>query len=79
MDLHIGQIIQKEVERQGIPVEVFAKSINRERTTVYGIFARKYPDTALIELISKDPSTGKSHKFWRWGISRFSRSHSSLV
>ena len=53
MDLHIGQIIQKEVERQGIPVEVFAKSINRERTTAYGIFARKYPDTALIELISK--------------------------
>jgi hypothetical protein len=53
MDIHIGQIIQKEVERQGIPIEVFAKRINRERTTVYGIFGRQWVDTVLVDLISK--------------------------
>lgn len=53
MAIHIGKKIKEEVYRQGIPINVFAKKINRSRNVVYDIFERESIDTALLNKIGK--------------------------
>jgi len=53
MAIHIGKKIKEELYRQGIPVSVFAKKINRSRNVVYDIFERESIDTALLNKIGK--------------------------
>lgn len=49
----IGELIEKEVRKQGWKMEDFADAICRTRVNVYNIFKRKSLDTALLALISK--------------------------
>lgn len=51
--IHIGKKIKEEVYRQGMPVNAFAKKINRSRNVVYDIFERESIDTALLHKIGK--------------------------
>jgi phosphorylcholine metabolism protein LicD len=53
MAIHIGKKIKEEVYRQAIPINVFAKKINRSRNVVYDIFERESIDTALLNKIGK--------------------------
>lgn len=49
----IGELIEKEVRKQGWKMEDFADAICRTRVNVYDIFKRKSLDTAQLALISK--------------------------
>lgn len=49
----IGELIELEVRKQGIPITVFAKLINCQRNNVYDIFKRNTIDIALLANISK--------------------------
>lgn len=53
MAIHIGKKIKEELYRQGMPVAVFAKKINRTRNVVYNIFERESIDTELLNKISR--------------------------
>lgn len=51
--ISIGQLIKKEVERQGISAKKFAEMISCERANVYKIYERSSLDTAQLGLISR--------------------------
>ena len=53
MAVHIGEIIQKEVERQGLSEEFFADKIGTTRSNVYNIYKRQHFDTDQLRKISK--------------------------
>ena len=53
MAVHIGEIIQKEVERQGLSEEFFADKIGTTRSNVYNIYKRERFDTDMLRRISK--------------------------
>ena len=52
-NIHIGNIIEKKLTEKSMTIAEFAHSIDRERTTVYGIFKRKSIDIELLIKISK--------------------------
>ena len=51
-NIHIGQLIEKEVRRQGRNIPWIAQQLNCERTNVYSIFHRESIDTVLLMQIS---------------------------
>ena len=51
--MHIGQLINEEVRRQGLTVEQFAELISMSRTNVYHIFNRESIDLDILIRISK--------------------------
>lgn len=51
-NIHIGQLIEKEVRRQGRNIPWIAQQLNCERTNVYSIFRRESIDTVLLLQIS---------------------------
>ena len=53
MAVHIGEIIQKEVERQGLSEEFFADKIGTTRSNVYNIYKREHFDTDQLRKIGK--------------------------
>ena len=50
--IHIGSIIKKRFDEQGLSVSWFAKQLCCDRTNVYSIFKRESIDTALLVKIS---------------------------
>lgn len=52
MKRFIGQIIEEEVRKQGIPISRFANMIHTSRNNVYDIFARNNIDIDLLRVIS---------------------------
>lgn len=52
-DVHIGQLIQDELNRQGRTVNWFAKGIYCEKSNVYKMFKRKSIDLAQLMKISE--------------------------
>ena len=52
-NIHIGKDIKKKLIEKSITITEFARSIDRERTTVYDIFRRKSIDTELLIKISE--------------------------
>ncbi len=52
-DVHIGQLIQDELNRQGRTVNWFAKGICCEKSNVYKMFKRKSVDLAQLMKISE--------------------------
>ena len=52
-DIHIGSIIAKKLTEKSMTKTELADRINKERSTVYGIFNRKSVDTELLIEISK--------------------------
>ena len=50
--IHIGSIIKKRFDEQGLSVSGFAKQLCCDRTNVYSIFKRESIDTALLVKIS---------------------------
>lgn len=51
-EIHIGQLIKEEMERQGRKPSWLAKELNYTRDNVYKIFSREYIDTDLLLNIS---------------------------
>ena len=52
-DVHIGNLIQEELTRQGRTVNWFAKGIYCEKSNVYKMFKRKSIDMAQLMKISE--------------------------
>ena len=52
-DVHIGQLIQDELNRQGRTVNWFAKGICCEKSNVYKMFKRKSVNLAQLMKISE--------------------------
>lgn len=50
--IHIGSIIKKRFDEQGLSVSWFAKQLCCDRTNVYSIFKRESIDTSLLVKIS---------------------------
>ncbi len=50
--IHIGSIIKKRFDEQGLSVSWFAKQLCCDRTNVYSIFKRESIDTLLLVKIS---------------------------
>ena len=50
--LHIGNLIRKEVERQGLSVVGFARMMGCSRANIYKIFDHASIDTAMLFRIS---------------------------
>ena len=53
MEIHIGQKIREELERQGRSKVWFANAINRSNSTCYYLFKSKTIDTELLTTICK--------------------------
>lgn len=53
MDLHIGKLVKKEVDKQGIKYDDFARRICTSRTNLYHIFEQASLATDKLQLISK--------------------------
>lgn len=53
MNLHVGQMIKEEVERQERPITWFARKLSCSRNNVYNIFARENIDLVLLIRISR--------------------------
>lgn len=51
--LHIGKLIELEMQRQGRSVSWLASKLFYERTNIYSIFKRESIDTQLLLRISK--------------------------
>ena len=49
---HIGSIIEQKFRESSMTVQEFSNKINRERTTVYGIFKRETIDIETLIRIS---------------------------
>lgn len=65
----IGDLINEEVRRKGMPVTKFAKEINCQRNNVYDIFNRSNMDIDLLKRISKVLGANFSRKLqmiWIW-------------
>lgn len=52
-DVHIGQMIQKELIRQGRTVNWFAKEVFCEKSNIYKMFKRKSIDMAQLMRVSE--------------------------
>ena len=52
-NIHIGSVIKQKLKESSMSNEEFADKINRERTTIYDIFARKSVDSELLFRISE--------------------------
>lgn len=52
-EIHIGQLIKQEMERQGRKPSWLAKELHYTRYNVYKIFARRYIDTETLLHISQ--------------------------
>ncbi len=52
-EIHIGELIKLEMERQGRKPSWLAKELNYTRYNVYKIFARRYIDTETLLHISQ--------------------------
>lgn len=52
-DVHVGNMIQQELSRQGRTVTWFAKGIYCEKSNVYKMFKRKSIDLAQLMKISE--------------------------
>lgn len=52
-DVHIGQMIQEELIRQGRTVNWFTKGIYCEKSNVYKMFKRKSIDLAQLMKVSE--------------------------
>ena len=50
---NIGSLIREKIAEKSMTVAEFARSINRERTTVYDIFKRETVDFDLLSQISE--------------------------
>ena len=50
--IHIGRIIKKRFEDQGVSASWFAKQLCCDRTNIYSIFKRESIDTQLLTKIS---------------------------
>ena len=50
--IHIGSVIKKKFDEQGLAVSWLAKELCCDRTNVYSIFRRESIDTALLVKIS---------------------------
>ncbi|MCO6499099.1 MAG: helix-turn-helix transcriptional regulator [Vicingus serpentipes] len=51
--IHIGKIIERQVEQSGMTKAAFADRIGKTRNTVYDIFSRTTIDTDLLKKISE--------------------------
>lgn len=51
--IHIGSIIKKVFDEQGISASWFAKQLYCDRTNIYSIFKRESIDTMLLSKISE--------------------------
>lgn len=51
--MHIGNLIQEELKRQGRSVTWFASQLFYTRPHIYKIFSRATIDTGLLQRISK--------------------------
>ena len=49
----IGEMIEKEMRRQGFGATAFSRMISYSRTNVYNIFKRQSVDTSLLEKVCK--------------------------
>jgi plasmid maintenance system antidote protein VapI len=52
MGIHIGEIIQVEVEKRGINKSALARSLSMTSTNLHKIFKRESIDTGLLERLS---------------------------
>lgn len=50
--IHIGSIIKKRFDEQGLSASWFAKQLCCDRTNIYSIFKRESIDTMLLSKIS---------------------------
>ena len=50
--IHIGNIIKKRFDEQGLSASWFAKQLCCDRTNIYSIFKRESIDTMLLSKIS---------------------------
>ena len=53
MDLHVGNMIREELERQERSISWFARKLSCSRTNVYNIFSRENIDLVLLIRISR--------------------------
>lgn len=53
MNLHVGNMIKEELERQERSISWFARKLSCSRTNVYNIFARENIDLVLLIRISR--------------------------
>ena len=53
MDIHIGEMIKSEFDRQGRKVTWFDEQRKGNRSNVYSIFSRKNIDVEMLILISR--------------------------
>ena len=60
--IHIGSIIKKEFDEQGLSASWFAKQLCCDRTNIYSIFKRESIDTTLLVKIS----TILKHDFFKY-------------
>lgn len=60
--IHIGNIIKKEFDAQGLSASWFAKQLCCDRTNIYSIFKRESIDTILLVKIS----TILKHDFFKY-------------
>jgi len=51
--IHIGQLIQEEVERQNLSIAEFGRRINKTRPSVYHVYKSKSIDSDLLHSISE--------------------------
>ena len=50
--IHVGQMIEREMERQEKSTHWLAQDINRERSTIYKIYHRESVDVYMLARIS---------------------------
>jgi hypothetical protein len=74
--VHIGKKIKEELYRQGIPVSVFAKRINRSRNGIYDLFERQSID---LELLSKISSVLKYDFFALYDLSKYRQPQNTVA
>lgn len=65
--IHIGQIIEQEIRRQGRSIPWVAQQLNCERTNVYSIFRRESVDTTLLLQIS----VILQHDFFHYYVTKY--------
>jgi hypothetical protein len=53
MEVHIGLLIKKKLEKSGMKKSEFARRINKTSQNVYDIFERKSIDTGLLRQIAE--------------------------
>lgn len=51
-NVHIGEIIKKEVKRQGRSIKWLSEKLCCDRSNIYNIYKRQSIDTSLLKRIS---------------------------